>query len=39
MGNLDELIRRYMDLKTKNLGDYMNCSLANKAHEELVPML
>ena len=28
-----------MDLKTKNPGDYMNCSLANKAHEELVPML
>ena len=38
-GNLDELIRWYMDLKTKNLGDYMNRSLTNKACEELVPML
>ena len=38
-GNLDELMRRYMDLKAKNPDDYMNCSLVNKAHEELVPML
>ena len=28
-----------MDLKTKNPSDYMNLSLANKAREELVPML
>ena len=28
-----------MDLKAKNPDDYMNCSLVNKAHEELVPML
>jgi tuftelin-interacting protein 11 len=26
-------------LKTKNLDDYMNSSLMNKAREELVPML
>jgi hypothetical protein len=38
-GNLDELIRRYTYLKTKNPGDYMNRSLMNKAREELVPML
>ena len=28
-----------MDLKTKNPNDYMNRSLVNKVHEELVPML
>ena len=28
-----------MDLKIKNLSDYMNCSLMNKACEELVLML
>ena len=39
MGNLDELIRRYMDLKIKNPSDYMNRSLMNKVLEELVPML
>ena len=38
-GNLDELIRRYLDLKIKNPGDYMNRSLMNKVLEELVPML
>jgi hypothetical protein len=37
--NLDEHIRQYTDLKTKNPGDYKSHSLMNKAREELVLML